>query len=78
MSQTGGQGGRTPPQFLQIRRHRRQRRRAAITSRPPRFLDFETCLIQRGFFSIDIETNNFTSLSKYMYDKSLFHLLSRK
>ena len=40
----GGQGGHMPPRFWQIRRRRRAAAARRITTRPPRFLDFGTCL----------------------------------
>ena len=40
----GGQGGHGPPRFWQIRRRRRAAAARRITTCPPRFLDFATCL----------------------------------
>ena len=44
MHQVGGQGGQLPPRFWRIRRRRRAAAARRITSCPPRFLDFATCL----------------------------------
>ena len=64
----GGRGGTCPPRFWQIRRRRRQRRRRRITVCPPRFLDFDTCLIW------DLVQTKQATFSSWIYVFN-FHLL---
>ena len=44
MLQAGGRGVAAPPRFWQIRRRRRAAAARRITTCPPRFLEFATCL----------------------------------
>ena len=49
MSQGGGGRGQLPPRFWRIRRRRRAAAARRITTCPPRFLDFATCLWSHCF-----------------------------